>query len=195
MERARAVAERGPPANAARGGRLCVVLGGDSGKYERSRALPGAPRPDERARLQRAVELGAKTHRTIPFPFSNPYGCPEPVLAIHRSFVTGRLYEMTMCSVVLLQGIAPAVYNSLVKAVRSKLDSAGFQNVSITGPGLAFLNPAAAGFRRQLASEGEKTAFQSRGEVPPVTRLHNLPRHARAKQTQGKLTPRIAHLI
>ena len=100
-----------------------------------------------------------------------------------------------MCSVVLLQGIAPAVYNSLVKAVRSKLDSAGFQNVSITGPGLAFLNPAAAGFRRQLASEGEQTAFQSRGTVPPVTRLPNLPRHAQAKQTQGKLTPRIAHLI
>ena len=36
-------------------------------------------------------------------------------------------------------GIPPIEYNSLVAAVRSKLDSAGLQNVSITGPGLAFL--------------------------------------------------------
>jgi hypothetical protein len=37
-------------------------------------------------------------------------------------------------------GIAPPIYSNLVKAVRQKLDGAALTNVSVTGPGLAFLD-------------------------------------------------------
>jgi hypothetical protein len=55
-------------------------------------------------------------------------------------------------------GIAPPIYNRLAKAVRQKLDAVGLHNISVTGPGLAFLNSSSGNTKYLDALDSEAVA-------------------------------------
>ena len=55
-------------------------------------------------------------------------------------------------------GIAPPIYSSLAKAVRQKLDGVGLHNVSVTGPGLAFLDSSGGNAEYLDALDSEAVA-------------------------------------